>query len=366
MLLRGKRQGHAEVVVWNQLKAKQVWDVYVLSKAKQLKWIESMRSLKDLGLETQVHGKLIKITGTLVRPHHWQVFRKLCQEIEQQNDLTLINQVTAKPILKSNVLAAVYQYFFYQNADDIDCRWNKNGPWIQCLVSEEIIARPRMKQLIKDLQKKYFVRIQSVLSFKKITNYKLTFYLYKLEQRSNLKSDMTLEHASGKLGQLNQKYLIQLTQQDDFVLGQARFKISSIANPEIIIRQDKKFSLQIGSEIPYQSQAKEKITTIFRFAGLKISGLLKSATIGRELEYTVEISSPSKAGSISGHKKSSSVLLRNKEEMIAFSLNYQQHAIEKKSLPLLGSIPILGILFSDTTLVKEQKTILGKVVLERM
>lgn len=367
LLLRGKRQGHAEVVVWNKKGPKQTWNIYVLSKAKHLKWIETMKALEDLGVTTEAQGKLVRIGGKLENRTDWEAFRDLSHELEAQKELSFINQVEASSKLKQTLLAEVYQHFLFQHADNIDCSWSEQGPWIRCLIPNDVLLRPEIKSLTGELSKKHFLKIDSVLESAKLTNYKLTFHLYKLEKREQLETDMTVERAAGTLADLSRKRLIELARSDDFVLGEGRYKLSTVASPEIIIRHDKEFNVQMGSDVPYQtSQSNDTVTTSFRFAGLKITGVLSSSPLGNILDYEVELSAPATEGVISGNKKSSSILLKNASEITAFSLNYKNSGIEKRSLPGLGRIPVLGVLFSDTLDMQEEKVIIGNITVERL
>lgn len=367
LLLRGKRQGHAEVVVWNKSGPKQTWNVYVLSKAKHLKWMESMKALEDLGITTQAQGKLVRISGELESRSDWEAFRELSHELEAQKELSFINLAQPCTKLKHQLLAEIYQQFLLQHADTIDCSWSKQGPWIKCLVPNGVMQREEIKSLLPEITKKHFVKIESVLESAKLTNYKLTFHLYKLEKREQLETDLTVERAAGSLADLSRKRLIELARSDDFVLGEGRYKLSTVATPEIIIRHDKEFNLQMGSDLPYQAtQGNESVTTSFRFAGLKITGILSSSALGNILDYEVELSAPVTEGVISGNKKSSSILLREASEITAFSLNYKNSGIEKRSLPGLSRIPVLGVLFSDTIDMQEEKVIIGNITVERL
>lgn len=367
LLLRGKRQGHAEVVVWNKSGPKQTWNIYVLSKSKHLKWMETMQALEDLGISTQAQGKLVRINGKLETRSDWEAFRDLSHELEAQKELSFINQVEATPKLKHQLLAEIYQQFLFQHADNIDCSWGEQGPWIRCLIPNDVLLRSEIKNLVSELTKKHFLKIDSVLESAKLTNYKLTFHLYKLEKREQLETDLTVERAAGTLADLSRSRLIELARSDDFVLGEGRYKLSTVASPEIIIRQDKEFNVQMGSDVPYQvSQGNDNVTTSFRFAGLKITGVLSSSPLGNILDYEVELSAPATEGVISGNKKSSSILLKNASEVTAFSLNYKNSGTEKRSLPGLSRIPVLGVLFSDTLDMQEEKVIIGNITVERL
>src|SRR5690606_12022445 len=134
--------------------------------------------------------------------------------------------------------------------DNVDCSWSEQGPWIRCLVPNDVFLRTEVKSLSAELTKKHFLKIDKVLESAKLTNYKLTFHLYKLEKREQLETDLTVERAAGTLADLSRKRLIELARSDDFVLGEGRYKLSTVATPEIIIRHDKEFNVQMGSDLP--------------------------------------------------------------------------------------------------------------------
>jgi len=91
LLLRGKKQGHSEVVIWNKDRSKQVWNVYVLSRSKHLQWMERIQALNDLGLQTSAQGRLIKIEGEIQHKDQWHAFREISLDLEKQKDQTFLN-----------------------------------------------------------------------------------------------------------------------------------------------------------------------------------------------------------------------------------------------------------------------------------
>lgn len=367
LLIRGKRKGHAEVVVWNTNGPKSIWNIYVLSKAKHLKWMETLKALADLGLETKARGRLVRITGSLAEISEWHAFRSLALELEKQSELTFINEVIAETELKKLLLTDIYHSFFVLHADGVDCKKEKLGPWTTCLLPMEIRERKEIQQLLTTLEANHFIRIENTLESANLSNYKLTIHLYKLEQRNAMETDLTLERAAGSLSQLNRKDLLALVRGDDFVLGETRFKLNTIADPEIIIRPGKDFEIQMGSDIPYQSQNSDNnSTTLFRFAGLKVTGLLSRSPLGNIIDYQIELSSPAAEGAITGNKKSSSILITDGVEMNAFKLQYINQGLDQSSLPFVSRIPVLGSLFSDTQQSHEEKLIIGTITLERM
>ena len=365
LLIRGKRQGHVEVVVWNKAAPKSVWNIYVLSKAKHLKWMETLKALGDLGLSATATGRLVRIEGIIKNRNEWSAFRALAGELEKQTDLTFINNVSPAPELSSELLGSVYESFLFLHADDVDCQKLKTGPWIKCLISHSSQARAEVKSLIKELLKTEFLVIETAIEAGKLTNYRLKVDLFKLEQANAIETDMSVESAAGTLSMLNRKDLINLAKNDDFKLGETLFKLTQVAKPELVIRDDKDFEIQMGSEIPYQStDANQNSSTSFKFAGLKITGVLTQTPLGKVIDYQIELTAPSSEGAIAGNKKMSSIMLRLGEETRAFTLNLSSKGIDQKSLPYINKIPILGALFSDLQQTSSEKVIIGTFTLE--
>src|SRR5690606_5096252 len=173
--------------------------------------------------------------------------------------------------------------------------------------------------------------------------------------------------AAGELGKLNRKGLLELVRAEEFKLGSGRYKLSSLANPQILIREDKAFELQMGSDIPYNAnQQGDQVTTLFRFAGLKITGTLSSSNLSPILDYQIELSAPGQSGVISGNKKSSSIMIEKDKPLQAFHLSYINQVQDQKSLPGIGAIPILRELLSSTIEMSEEKVIIETFTLERL
>ena len=367
LLLRGKKQGHAEVVVWNKGKPKQVWNVYVLSKSKHMQWIERLQALSDLGLEAVTRGRLVTISGEIETTDQWQAFREIAKQLEKQKDLSFINQVQASAKLEKENLSDIYFSFLSLHADDVECSKTEQGPWINCLLSITTGQRKEVQELISELKTKHFLKTISSVESTNFVNYRLSIHLFKLEKVSTMQTDLTLEKAAGSLSNLNRKDLIQLAKNDDFNLGQEKFHLKTLANPSMIVRYNKEFEFQMGSDIPYQStDQNQNPNTSFRFAGLKINGSLTKSPIGPILDYKIELSAPANEGAITGNKKSSSILIRLDQDLSIFQLKYSNQGIDQKSLPYLGDIPVLGALFSSNEKFQEEKIIIGKVKLERV
>ncbi len=367
LLLRGKKQGHAEVVVWNKAKAKQVWNIYVLSKSKHMQWIERLQALSDLGLKATTRGRLVTIDGLIENKNQWLAFRDITIELEKQKDLSFINQVKASPQLEKENLSEIYFSFLSLHADDVECSKTEQGPWINCLLSITTSQRKEVQELISELKTKHFLKTISSVESTNFTNYRLSIHLFKLEKVSSLQTDLTLEKAAGSLANLNRKDLISLAKNDDFNLGEERFHLKTLADPTMVVRYNKDFEFQMGSDIPYQStDQNQNPNTSFRFAGLKINGSLTKSPIGPILDYKIELSAPANEGAIIGNKKSSSVLIRLDQDISIFKLNFTNQGIDRKSLPYLGDIPALGALFSSHEKFQEEKIIIGKIKLERV
>ena len=367
LLLRGKKQGHSEVVIWNKDRSKQVWNVYVLSRSKHLQWMERIQALNDLGLQTSAQGRLIKIEGEIQHKDQWHAFREISLDLENQKDLTFLNQVRPSKDLQKENMAEIYDAFLNLHADDIDCQSLDQSSWITCNLSNKSSERKEISDLIAKLSKTHFIKIQKSLESANFMNYKIKLHLFKLEKINTIEADFTVEKAAGSLSQLNRSDLIQLAKQDDFSLGEVRFHLETVADPEIIVRFDKPFEFQMGSEIPYTTQNENNNSnTNFRFAGLRMIGSLTSSPMGPSLDYTIELSAPASEGQISGNKKTSSVLIHENKDYHLFKLEYSSKGLDQKSLPYIGSIPVLGALFSETQKLHEEKLIIGIIRLERI
>src|SRR5690606_27952336 len=120
-------------------------------------------------------------------------------ELENQTELSFINQVTPAKELKVKLLADIYQAFLFQHADSVECKNIESGPWVRCLIPSHLQERTEIKTTLTKLVKEHFLQIENVLEATKLSNYKLTVHLYKLEQRRQLELDMTMERAAGQL-----------------------------------------------------------------------------------------------------------------------------------------------------------------------
>ena len=142
---------------------------------------------------------------------------------------------------------------------------------------------------------------------------------------------------------------------------------SLLAEPIVLIRPLKKVKIQVGAEIPYPSVSKDgNQNTIFKFDGLKLALELKKEGDGFLLDYSAEITKPNVGGEISGSKESASARVSIIKPIELFEINFQTKALEKDSLPVMGSIPLFGKLFSNSKNSKTYKKITGLVMLEEV
>jgi type II secretory pathway component GspD/PulD (secretin) len=136
--------------------------------------------------------------------------------------------------------------------------------------------------------------------------------------------------------------------------------ISTLAEPEIVLRPEVPGEIQIGSEIPFSVN---KNTTAWKFAGLKIKINLENMGDQLKINFETELTQPAMTSinqaSVSGTISKSSVIVSLNRPSKIFQVSLRTQGTQTDKMPLLSAIPILGELFKSKSKQDNFKTITG-------
>lgn len=155
-------------------------------------------------------------------------------------------------------------------------------------------------------------------------------------------------------------------------------KAQLLSNPKVVVQAQSQANFVVGGEIPYPSaNGNGTVTADFKKFGviLNIVPVInpnKKDTIRAELQLevsNVDFSKPVTVGnttvpSIVTRQIQTAVEIKSGETLVIGGLKSSTKNVAKTKVPFLGSIPILGLLFTTTTVIEEQKSLFLFITME--
>jgi len=154
-------------------------------------------------------------------------------------------------------------------------------------------------------------------------------------------------------------------------------KAQLLSNPKVIVQAGSQANFVVGGEQPYPSCNNQGCTAEFK----KIATILnivpvinpnKKDTIRAEFQLEVsnpDFSKPVQVGgtsvpSVVTRQVQTAVEIKSGETLVIGGLKSSSKNITKTRVPFLGHIPILGLLFTRTDLIEEQKSLFLFITME--
>ncbi|MBI2790024.1 MAG: type II and III secretion system protein [Elusimicrobia bacterium] len=155
-------------------------------------------------------------------------------------------------------------------------------------------------------------------------------------------------------------------------------KAQLLSNPKVVVQAQSQANFVVGGEIPYPSaNGNGTVTADFKKFGviLNIVPVInpnKKDTIRAELQLEVsnaDFSKPVQVGntsvpSIITRQIQTAVEIKSGETLVIGGLKSSTKSVAKTRVPFIGSIPILGLLFTTTSVVEEQKSLFLFITME--
>ena len=360
LLIRGIQLGHSEILVWNRNKSIETYQIFVVSKQQETKMLQLASEISHLDLSTQIMIPHIKVTGTLNNLPLYFNYKKILE----QNSGTIVDEVKLSSELKNKIFAGVYATFFEDYSDSIKCTCEFS--LITCFYPEnEALSVSTNKYLIEKY--KLLLIPKNNQQFKK--NYRLKIKLIQLEQLDGEELRLGLEQVSGSLSDFLSLGVEKIVQKNQVLLAQKKVHLSTLAEPQTLVRSLSPAEVQIGAEIPFKNiNSKNSQGAEWKFAGLKIKILLENFGEKLKINYETELTQPnidaSGVASIGGNKEKSSVVISLNTAVKIFQISLKSEGKSTDQMPFLNAIPILGELFKSHSNQNNFKTITGIIEVE--
>ncbi len=155
-------------------------------------------------------------------------------------------------------------------------------------------------------------------------------------------------------------------------------KAQLLSNPKVVVQAQSQANFVVGGEIPFPSaNGNGTVTADFKKFGviLNIVPVInpnKKDTIRAEMQLevsNVDFSKTVQVGntavpSIVTRQIQTAVEIKSGETLVIGGLKSSSKNVSKTKIPFLGSIPILGLLFTTTSIVEEQKSLFLFITME--
>lgn len=357
LLLKGRQVGFSDLVVWSKA-GRQTFQLYILSKNSFLKTIQLSEALKDLGLILNLKGPLMVVEGEVSRAEDWRYLLHL----RQQHKDRVVFQVNASPDLRRFMAADVYRDLFAAGVTQTSCQTRFLD--LECTVEG---SQERAKDLMEALKERWGVKFIKRESHWARGNLRLKLKLIQVEQLDGQELNFGLSGLRAKPLDLFSHGLKKLIEDNQIALGESHIHLSTLAEPEAIVRLGKEHVIEVGAQIPYQNLTQGSGVVLapidWRFAGLKITTMLEERDGMLALDYQTEFTRPM-GNNISGSKEKSSILLRPGESYKLFQIGYQSIGEERQNIPGLKDIPLFRVLFGSRNRNANYKRIEGYLLVE--
>ncbi len=154
-------------------------------------------------------------------------------------------------------------------------------------------------------------------------------------------------------------------------------KAQLLSNPKVIVQAGSQANFVVGGDQPYPVTNNQGVGVEFKKFGVILNVLPvinpnKKDTIRAEAQLEVsnpDFSKPVTVGntsvpSITTRQVQTSVEIKSGETLVIGGLKSSSKNITKTRIPYLGRIPLLGLLFTNTNVIEEQKSLFLFITME--
>jgi hypothetical protein len=349
LVLKAKKIGFSEVVLWQNGKLKQTLKIFVLSKNESVSLIEALDALEKIKLDAKINGPVLEIEGKITELQQYNAYNK----IVSTPNLNYFSEVKLDFKLKNQIITEVYKMFFERSLDSIQCK-NMTAT-IYCFYESRNEQTQRIESF---LMRKYRLIFDELPKIEFGVNHFLELQIVEIESNDTEDRQFGLDKISGKLGDLLDDMSKNLIRENLIKINDQNLKISTLAKESILIQLDKENQVKIGSEIAFRQDSVDKLNTNWKFAGLTLNFLLKKVEGQFSLKYEQELSRPlSTEGAFQSSQTKSEIFIKKDKQTLLQNLYFESVNQSASLFPLLNKIPLIGNLFTSNTNSKSMKNV---------
>jgi type IV pilus assembly protein PilQ len=184
-------------------------------------------------------------------------------------------------------------------------------------------------------------------------------------QRYNVNLPVPSPAGSFALGLLGSNYIVDL----ELSAAQAETRAEVISSPRVITANQKEATIETGTEIPYQQSASSGATTIsFKKAVLSLkvtpqitpdNRIILDLDVKKDSVGTITVQSGGvNVPSIDTKEIITQVLMNDGQTVVLGGVLETTHRLDSTKVPLLGDIPVLGVLFREQSKTNDKDELL--------
>lgn len=354
--IKGRSIGFSDLVAWDQAGAEHIYHIFVTSKKKHLTQASLGSELKSMGLETSIKGPHLHVQGKLIGLDNYINFHKTKAAYKDKIQST----VTLSTNLKNEIIAKIYKKLIASGTYQVSCQALKDT--IYCELPKEEANKDQIKYFSKNLYVKFINRPNSDLNI----NFQISLNLTQVEYLNAESYQIGLHKIQKIIDLQNPSFLETLFDGNKMNFSDDHFKVSTMAQPESVIRLKKPIHLRLGQE----NQFTQNISQIgqsyeWKFSGLEIKITLLKQQNEYILEYETKYTTPTE-NSLSGSESKSSAIVKLGRPTKLFRIGLKSTSKGISKTPFLSSIPLVGNLFKARKESEQFKEIFGHVILKRI
>ena len=356
LLIKGKKEGFTELIVWFGSKIKKIYSIYIVDKKYQQSLLRIIPVLESIGLTATPWGNMLRVEGRLDKMDSYLLLNKL----RKNNKNILHFKGSLDPGLRNKIIGDIYYYFFEEHLDHIVC--DEKNFRIICHYSGD---HPSKKVFEYIDEKLGVVFLPLSRDFKK--NLVAKMKIIQMERLDGHKWGWGLEQLNSPLGAFFLKDgLRQVMEKNQVFLQKQNVHFSVLAEPEILLVSGKTAEISVGAEIPFNASSSTQSVVVgvkWKFSGLKVKLHLNKTGRRYELDFSCEFTDFVNS-SVRGNKESSTVVIDPGIPVKLFQIGLRTKAHQVSEMPWIADIPILGSIFKSKSRHENYKKIIGIILLE--
>ena len=359
LMIRGACQGYGEILLWKDPKhPKKRYQVFILSKRNLLKKSEVIEYLGKLSLGTELVGNSIFVSGELKSKADYKLFQKISKSTTLDTRKLKLGQK-----IKNEILSEITLDLFQNQIRHFFCEF-KNIQLV-CKLDFNDMEKSFLKYL-KSLDYIKFINSKDPIYQK---NFLVRLYIFQIERIDGREISLGLDQIDANLDDLFSNGIDTLISRNSIKFKNESLKASTIAQPETVVKLGQKSSIQIGTEIPFQTTSNNLgSNTDWKFAGLKFDLELNKEKDKILVNFETEVQKPSFGEQIliSGSKTKTFATLEIDKPINIFNIKMSVNTDNTSGFPYISRIPILGRIFRGTFNSSNYKIVYGTLKIERI
>ena len=243
--MEGKKLGYSELIIWGENRQKTTHRFYVISRRSFLKLKRIQKTLEAMHLKTDLQGHILVARGRIRRKRDYFILHK----IWKQHSKGLHLDVELEKKLRNDLIGKAYQILFREMLWGISC--SNEGIHITCFYPKKETLPKKISQKLK---RDYGIDLVGKSHRKEQQNYRVRLLIFQFERTDGKELSLGLDQLQITSGELFSQGVPALVSQNRLFLKKNHIEISTLAWPETLALPYQESILEMGAEIPYESQ----------------------------------------------------------------------------------------------------------------